>query len=170
MVTKFGLLRLVVHCCCMASGLRGVFLWFLLRNVRGVSGAWLRPLALDYRSKIEEPKWRKAWDYALCFSGTSTANHFGVAFGNLLQGVPFELNEFMMSKYHGTFFALLNPFALLWCVGSDVVRDARCNMASNEDNRRIATAARVTLLRSLVSLLLLCLLLVASGFNLSKAM
>jgi cytochrome d ubiquinol oxidase subunit II len=36
-----------------------------------------------------------------------------VAFGNLLQGVPFDLNEFMMSKYHGTFFALLNPFALL---------------------------------------------------------
>ncbi|WP_135380562.1 cytochrome d ubiquinol oxidase subunit II [Vibrio tasmaniensis] len=78
-----------------------------------LAALWLRPLALDYRSKIEEPKWRKAWDYALCFSGTVPPIIFGVAFGNLLQGVPFELNYLMMSKYHGTFFALLNPFALL---------------------------------------------------------
>ncbi|MCF7503562.1 MULTISPECIES: cytochrome d ubiquinol oxidase subunit II [Vibrio] len=78
-----------------------------------LAALWLRPLALDYRSKIEDPKWRKTWDYALCFSGTVPPIIFGVAFGNLLQGVPFDLNEFMMSKYHGTFFALLNPFALL---------------------------------------------------------
>ncbi|MEZ9404287.1 cytochrome d ubiquinol oxidase subunit II [Vibrio sp. 10N.286.48.F5] len=78
-----------------------------------LAALWLRPLALDYRSKIEDPKWRKTWDYALCFSGAVPPIIFGVAFGNLLQGVPFELNEFMMSKYHGTFFALLNPFALL---------------------------------------------------------
>ena len=74
-----------------------------------LAALWLRPLALDYRSKIEDPKWRKTWDYALCFSGTVPPIIFGVAFGNLLQGVPFDLNEFMMSKYHGTFFALLNP-------------------------------------------------------------
>ncbi|CAH7462316.1 cytochrome bd-I ubiquinol oxidase subunit II [Vibrio chagasii] len=78
-----------------------------------LAALWLRPLALDYRSKIEDPKWRKAWDYALCFSGTVPPIIFGVAFGNLLQGVPFDLNDLMMSKYHGTFFALLNPFALL---------------------------------------------------------
>ena len=78
-----------------------------------LAALWLRPLALDYRSKIEEPKWRKAWDYALCFSGTVPPIIFGVAFGNLLQGVPFDLNDLMMSQYHGTFFALLNPFALL---------------------------------------------------------
>ena len=36
-----------------------------------------------------------------------------MAFGNLLQGVPFELNELMMSQYHGGFFGLLNPFALV---------------------------------------------------------
>ncbi len=38
---------------------------------------------------------------------------FGVAFGNLLQGVPFTLDEMMRPSYHGSFFALLNPFALL---------------------------------------------------------
>ena len=38
---------------------------------------------------------------------------FGVAFGNLFQGLPFNLDELMRPSYHGSFFALLNPFALL---------------------------------------------------------
>ncbi|MFA0193220.1 cytochrome d ubiquinol oxidase subunit II [Vibrio artabrorum] len=78
-----------------------------------LAALWMRPLGLDYRSKVEDPRWRKVWDFAICFSGAVPPIIFGVAFGNLLQGVPFELNELMMSQYHGTFFALLNPFALL---------------------------------------------------------
>jgi cytochrome d ubiquinol oxidase subunit II len=89
------------------------FSGFYLAMYVTLAALWLRPLALDYRSKIEEPKWRKAWDYALCFSGTVPPIIFGVAFGNLLQGVPFELNSLLMSEYKGSFFALLNPFALL---------------------------------------------------------
>ena len=42
-----------------------------------------------------------------------TCISIGVAFGNLLQGVPFELNELSQATYTGSFFALLNPFALL---------------------------------------------------------
>ncbi len=38
---------------------------------------------------------------------------FGVAFGNLLLGVPFHFDADMRSYYTGTFWALLNPFALL---------------------------------------------------------
>lgn len=38
---------------------------------------------------------------------------FGVAFGNLLQGVPFEFNNINQVQYTGSFFGLLNPFALL---------------------------------------------------------
>jgi cytochrome bd ubiquinol oxidase subunit II len=38
---------------------------------------------------------------------------FGVAFGNLLQGVPFQFDEYLMSTYTGSFWGLLNPFALL---------------------------------------------------------
>ncbi|MGO3644867.1 MAG: cytochrome d ubiquinol oxidase subunit II, partial [Pseudoalteromonas sp.] len=72
-----------------------------------------RPLALDYRSKIETPKWRNNWDICISISGFVPPLIFGVAFGNLLQGVPFELNELMMSQYHGGFFGLLNPFALV---------------------------------------------------------
>ncbi len=38
---------------------------------------------------------------------------FGVAIGNVLQGVPFRLNSDLRIFYEGSFFGLLNPFALL---------------------------------------------------------
>jgi cytochrome d ubiquinol oxidase subunit II len=73
----------------------------------------LRPIGLDYRSKLTDPQWRNAWDIAISVSGFVPPVIFGVAFGNLLQGVPFELTDFMMPLYKGSFFGLLNPFALL---------------------------------------------------------
>ena len=89
------------------------FSGFYLAMYVALAALWLRPLGLDYRSKIEDPKWRSLWDGAICFSGAVPPIIFGVAFGNLLQGVPFDLNDLLMSKYHGSFFGLLNPFALL---------------------------------------------------------
>ncbi|WP_117234289.1 cytochrome d ubiquinol oxidase subunit II [Vibrio maerlii] len=89
------------------------FSGFYFAMIVTLAALWLRPLGLDYRSKVEDPKWRNAWDIALCISGVVPPVIFGVAFGNLLQGVPFELNDFMMPTYHGSFFGLLNPFALL---------------------------------------------------------
>ncbi|MEZ8965168.1 cytochrome d ubiquinol oxidase subunit II [Vibrio breoganii] len=89
------------------------FSGFYFAMIVTLAALWLRPIGLDYRSKIEEPKWRKTWDICISISGFVPPVIFGVAFGNLLQGVPFQLNEFMMSSYHGSFFGLLNPFALL---------------------------------------------------------
>lgn len=78
---------------------------------------FFRPVGFDYRSKIDDTRWRKAWDWAIFASGTVPALVFGVAFGNLLQGIPFHLNEYFMPSYDKPFFwaliALLNPFALL---------------------------------------------------------
>jgi len=74
---------------------------------------FLRPVAFDYRSKLEYTKWRNSWDVALFVGSAVPPLVFGVAFGNLLQGVPFRLDETMRSFYEGSFFALLNPFALL---------------------------------------------------------
>ena len=71
-----------------------------------------RPVGFDYRSKVEDPRWRNAWDWALFVGGAMPALVFGVAFGNLFLGLPFQLDELMRSTYHGSFFALLNPFAL----------------------------------------------------------
>lgn len=73
----------------------------------------LRPVAFKFRSKREEPAWRARWDAVLFFSGLVPALIFGVAVGNVLQGVPFRFATDMHIHYDGGFFALLNPFALL---------------------------------------------------------
>ncbi len=78
---------------------------------------FFRPVGFDYRSKIENPTWRSAWDWGLFAGGAIPALIFGVAFGNLLQGVPFRLDELLRSHYQGSLLTallpLLNPFALL---------------------------------------------------------
>jgi len=77
----------------------------------------LRPVGFKYRSKRESPAWRSGWDWALFIGGAVPALIFGVAVGNVLQGVPFHLTEDLQPMYDGTFYwkflALLNPFAIL---------------------------------------------------------
>jgi len=86
------------------------FYWALLLVLFAM---FFRPVGFEYRSKIQDPRWRNAWDWGLTIGGAVPALVFGVAFGNLLLGVPFTFDEFMRSTYTGSFWALLNPFALL---------------------------------------------------------
>lgn len=74
---------------------------------------FFRPAGLDYRSKLADPRWRRTWDWLLFTGSLVPALVFGVAFGNLLLGVPFELDDTLRSHYSGSFFGLLNPFGLL---------------------------------------------------------
>ena len=74
---------------------------------------FFRPVGFEYRSKIADRRWRRAWDWGLFVGGFVPALVFGVAFGNLLQGVPFQYDEFVRPTYTGSFWGLLNPFALL---------------------------------------------------------
>lgn len=74
---------------------------------------FFRPVGFDYRSKIDNPTWRSTWDWGLFIGGCVPPLIFGVAFGNLLQGVPFQFDAYMVSSYSGSFWQLLNPFALL---------------------------------------------------------
>jgi len=74
---------------------------------------FFRPVGFDYRGKIEDPRWRAFWDWGLFAGGAVPSLVFGVAFGNLLQGVPFHLDNLLRPFYTGSFFGLLNPFALL---------------------------------------------------------
>ncbi len=73
----------------------------------------LRPVGFDYRSKVSSSKWRTNWDWLLFIGSAVPPIIFGVAFGNLLQGVPFEIDSTMRPIYTGSFFGLLNPFGLL---------------------------------------------------------
>lgn len=73
----------------------------------------LRPVGFKYRSKLDNPRWRSVWDWALFVGGLVPALVFGVAFGNVLQGVPFRFDDTLRMTYTGTLFGLFNPFALL---------------------------------------------------------
>jgi cytochrome bd ubiquinol oxidase subunit II len=71
-----------------------------------------RPVAFKYRSKRPDPRWRESWDWALFAAGFVPPLIFGVAVGNVLQGVAFRFTDDMRIVYQGGFLALLNPFAL----------------------------------------------------------
>jgi len=74
---------------------------------------FFRPVGFDYRSKIEDPRWRNFWDWGI-FAGSAIPSFlFGVAVGNLFLGVPFYFDDFMRPFVSGTLLGLLSPFALL---------------------------------------------------------
>lgn len=74
---------------------------------------FFRPLGFDYRSKIDSKRWRNNWDWGLFAGSAIPALVFGVAFGNLFLGVPFNIDNLLRVSYQGSFFGMLNPFALL---------------------------------------------------------
>jgi cytochrome d ubiquinol oxidase subunit II len=67
-----------------------------------------RGVAFEFRGKEENPTWKKFWDISIFFGSFIPALLFGVAFGNIFQGLKIDANG-----YHGTLFSLLNPYALL---------------------------------------------------------
>ncbi|MDX9861551.1 MAG: cytochrome d ubiquinol oxidase subunit II [Rhodospirillales bacterium] len=73
----------------------------------------LRPVGFKFRGKMPSTSWRHMWDGALTVGGFVPALIFGVAVGNVLQGVPFAFDDTLRVAYTGGFFDLLNPFALL---------------------------------------------------------
>jgi cytochrome d ubiquinol oxidase subunit II len=74
----------------------------------------LRPVGFEFRNKFADTRWRELWDWALVAGGVVPSLVFGVAFGNLLQGVPFRMDSDLRLFYEGGgLFELLNPFGLL---------------------------------------------------------
>jgi cytochrome d ubiquinol oxidase subunit II len=69
----------------------------------------LRGVAFEFRSKDDHPAWRKLWDWAIFVGSLLPAILLGVAFANIVKGVPIDANM----HYTGGFFNLLNPYALL---------------------------------------------------------
>jgi cytochrome d ubiquinol oxidase subunit II len=77
---------------------------------------FLRPVGFDYRSKLPNPRWRNAWDWALFVGGLVPATVLSLAAGNLIMGLPFQLNNELRSIYEGGFWDLFRPFPLLCAV------------------------------------------------------
>lgn len=89
------------------------FSGFYVAMILVLAALFFRPVGFDYRSKLEDSKWRNMWDYGIFFGSFVPALVFGVAFGNLLQGVPLQVDTGLRVTYEGNFFQLLNPFGLL---------------------------------------------------------
>jgi len=69
----------------------------------------LRGVSFEYRHQRESLKWKRGFDRMIVIGSAVPALLWGVAFGNIVQGVALDENHI----YVGGFFALLNPYALL---------------------------------------------------------
>ena len=69
----------------------------------------VRNLAFEYRSKRDDDTWRARWDLAIIIGSVVPALLWGVAFANIVAGVPIDANK----EYTGSLWTLLNPFGLL---------------------------------------------------------
>ncbi|MGB3829950.1 MAG: cytochrome d ubiquinol oxidase subunit II [Ornithinimicrobium sp.] len=69
----------------------------------------VRALAFDYRGKVDSDQWRSRADMAIFFGSAVPALLWGVAFTNIVRGVPIDADM----EFTGTLLTLLNPVALL---------------------------------------------------------
>ncbi len=86
-----------------------VFSGFYLAMMLVLFGLIFRAVAIEFRNQIDEPVWRQRWDFLFFVGSFLPALLFGVAVGNVAQGLPLD-NAY---NYTGGFLALLNPYALL---------------------------------------------------------
>jgi cytochrome bd ubiquinol oxidase subunit II len=71
-----------------------------------------RGVAFEYRGKRPDSPWKAWWDRAIFWGSALPALLWGVAFANIVSGVPIEEIDGNL-EYTGGFFNLLNPYALL---------------------------------------------------------
>ncbi|MCB1039383.1 MAG: cytochrome d ubiquinol oxidase subunit II, partial [Acidimicrobiales bacterium] len=69
----------------------------------------LRGVAFEYRGKVDSDSWRRRWDLAIAFGSWVPSVLWGVAFANIVAGVPIDEH----GDFTGTLLTLLNPFGLL---------------------------------------------------------
>ena len=69
----------------------------------------LRGVSFEFRSKVDDPRWRRVWETCIFVGSLAPALLFGVAFANIFQGIPFDGEGI----YHGSLFTLLNPYGLM---------------------------------------------------------
>jgi cytochrome bd ubiquinol oxidase subunit II len=69
----------------------------------------VRGVAFEYRGKVDDARWRRRWDLCIIVGSVLPALLWGVAFANILRGVPIDRN----GNFTGTLLTLLNPYGLL---------------------------------------------------------
>lgn len=69
----------------------------------------VRGVAFEFRHQLDSPRWRGWWDRMIFVGSVVPALLWGVAFGDILKGVPMNARH----EFTGNFFSLLQPYALL---------------------------------------------------------
>lgn len=88
------------------------FSGFYLAMLLVLAALILRPVGFKFRSKMPGRRWRTGWDAALFTAGAVPALVFGIAMGNVLEGVPFRFDADLRASYEFGLLDLLNPFAI----------------------------------------------------------
>jgi len=101
--------------CAFPEAYATVFSGFYLAFILLLFTLIFRAVAIEFRSQQEGRRWRATWDVSFCVASVLTAFLMGVAFGNLVSGVPLDA----AGRFVGRFASLLHPFALL--VGATTV-------------------------------------------------
>ncbi len=68
-----------------------------------------RGVAFEFWGKHDTPRWRATWEWSLIVGSAVPALLWGVAWANIVRGLPFNASHDMT----GSFFDLLSPYALL---------------------------------------------------------
>jgi cytochrome d ubiquinol oxidase subunit II len=69
----------------------------------------IRGVAFEFRSSDSSPRWRNTWDWMIFTGSFLSALLWGVAMTDIVKGVPIDAKM----QYVGTFFTLLNPYAIV---------------------------------------------------------
>jgi len=88
-----------------ASMFSGFYLALLLILVALI----VRGVCFEFRGKVDSPRWRARWDQAIFFGSALPALLWGVAFANIVRGVPLNASH----VYTGNLLTLLNWYGLL---------------------------------------------------------
>ena len=86
-----------------------VFSGFYLAMILLLFALIFRAVSIEFRGKQESPRWRNGWDAGFSVGSVAAALLLGVAFGNVLEGIPLD----PAGEFVGSFFTLLQPYALL---------------------------------------------------------
>ena len=116
----------------------------------------LRPVSFKFRGKVDNATWRAIWDVAFFLAGLVPALIFGVAFGNVIVGVPFRFDDTLRMAYEGNLLGLLNPFALVCgiiSVGMQMLHGANY-LALKASGPVVDRAVRIGRLAALVTIVL----------------
>ncbi|MFH1755674.1 MAG: cytochrome d ubiquinol oxidase subunit II [Candidatus Latescibacterota bacterium] len=86
-----------------------VFSGFYLALMLLLAALIFRAVSMEFRSKVDSPRWQSFWDWSFGLGSLVPALLFGVAVGNILRGIPLNAQ----GDFTGSFIGLLNPYSLL---------------------------------------------------------